>query len=244
MENQDGEFVLDIKEKYVIDTNNCDFEDEKDFSDNKRYIGLPAWDSNDGYRLMEKFASSLKNPAVRQELSDALNQKKGVFRAYRNILEQHPETEKIWFKFKEQKMKNEIILWYNALREEWGLEPIGFEPEDTSSLVLEDFVIKEELLIDPFGFLFVAETNNEDYAGEISAYLEEGILYVDIFEVAEEYRCMGLAKTLLSKLLEKADTEKLDVMIDVPAETDFFTRSLLLENFKPTMQTFVRKVSN
>jgi len=52
---------------------------------------------------------------------------------------------------------------------------------------------------------------------------------------------MGLGKTLLSKLLQRADAEKLDVSIDVPAESDFFVRSLLLENFKLSMQTFIRR---
>jgi len=241
MENQDGEFVLDTQERIIIDING--YLGDDDYYDESRYTFLPKWEPKDGFRLMEKFVSGLKNPITRQELTDALNKNKGVFRAFRDVLEQHPETEKMWFSFKNQKMKNEIINWYNALREEWGLEPIGIEPEDTSSLVLEDFVIREELLIDPFGFIFVAKTNNDEYAGEISAYLDEGILHVDIFEVEEEYRAMGLGKLLLSKLVERADAEKLDVSIDVPAETDFFTRSLLLENFKPVKQTFVRKGS-
>jgi GNAT superfamily N-acetyltransferase len=36
-------------------------------------------------------------------------------------------------------MKREILRWYNALREEWGLQRIGDEPEETGDLVLEDF---------------------------------------------------------------------------------------------------------
>jgi ribosomal protein S18 acetylase RimI-like enzyme len=36
-------------------------------------------------------------------------------------------------------MKREVIKWYNGLREEWGLEKIGTEPEDTEDLVTEDF---------------------------------------------------------------------------------------------------------
>jgi ribosomal protein S18 acetylase RimI-like enzyme len=39
-------------------------------------------------------------------------------------------------------MKEEVIAWYNSLREEWGLEPVGGEPEDTSSLVHEDFTLR------------------------------------------------------------------------------------------------------
>jgi len=232
MENQDNEFALDSQEGKIVSV--FDVNDE-------RYTFLPQWEPKDGFRLMEKFVSSLKNPVARQELTDALNKNKGVFRAFRDVLLQYPEIEKMFNAHKKQKMTTEVLNWYNALREEWGLEPIGAEPEDTSSLVLEDFVIKEEELIDPFGLIFYAETANGDYAGELNAYLDEGILCIDLFEVEEEYRAMGLGKTLLSKLLQRADAEKLDVSIDVPAETDFFARSLLLENFKPVKQTFIRR---
>jgi predicted GNAT family acetyltransferase len=97
---------------------------------------------------MEKFTLELKNPVVRSELSLALNKSKGVFRSFKNVLEQYPETEKLWFRFKNKKMKNKITSWYNLLREEWGLEPLGCEPEDISLLVLEDFVIRQGVVSD------------------------------------------------------------------------------------------------
>ena len=31
-------------------------------------------------------------------------------------------------------MRREILEWYNALREEWGLERLGEEPEETEVL--------------------------------------------------------------------------------------------------------------
>ena len=246
MENQDGEFVLDTKEIHVVDIYNNDYTDDPDFSDEERFISLPAWSSGDGYRLMEKFAFELKNPLVRNELSNALNRNKGVFRAYRSVLEQYPETEKLWFRFKEQKMKNEVIAWYNALREEWGLAPIGAEPEDNSSLVLEDFV----LINGSDDFCFTAETSNGERAGEINAALsaenqntqKNSLLQIKTLTVKPEYRGMGLGKTLLSKLLEKADIKGYDVSIDIPSETDFFSRALLLEEFKTCMRRFLRSI--
>ena len=234
MENQDGNFVLDCQKGIVVDTYNN--EDEPDWDD-ERFISLPKWDSAAGYRLMEKFAAGLKNPVARQELSNALNKNKGVFRAYRDILEQYPEIEKLWFNFKEQKMKNEVILWYNALREEWGLKPVGIEPEDDSSLVLEDFDIREE-----GKYNLKAHAANGDIAGTINADLNDGVLHINTLEVRAEYRGMGIGKTLLAKLLEKADVEKLDITIDIPADMDFFCRSLLLENFKCLTQRFIRKI--
>jgi GNAT superfamily N-acetyltransferase len=88
---------------------------------------------------MERFTAGLHNPLIREELSTALNRGKGVFRAFKDVIARHPEIEKLWFKFKDHGMKREIIRWYNALREEWGMELIGGEPEDTAGLVLEDF---------------------------------------------------------------------------------------------------------
>ncbi|MCL2805668.1 MAG: GNAT family N-acetyltransferase [Treponema sp.] len=236
MENQDGDFVLDIEERYVIDIHNNELDDDIDIEDENRFIGIPYWSSSDGYRLMERFAVIVKNPLLREELSFALNRNRGVFRAYRDVLAQHPEAEKQWYIFKEQAMKDEVLDWYNSLREEWGLEPIGTEPEDNTSLVQEDFDIKED-----DDFLFTAKNAAGDFAGSISAALNGSVLQINKFEVKEEYRCMGIGKTLLSKLLEKADNQKLNVTIDLPAETDFFARSLLLENFQPSMQRFVRK---
>ncbi|GBU27366.1 hypothetical protein R84B8_00896 [Treponema sp. R8-4-B8] len=229
MENQEEVFVFDTRKNQIVNSANID-------NDDKNYITLPQWSPKDGYRLMEKFTANLNNPVARHELSVALNKNKGVFRAFRNVLEQYPEVERMWLKYKDKKIRNKIIGWYNALREEWGLEPIGVEPEDTSSLVLEDFTFKEKN-----DFNITAENAAGELTGQITARAENKTLYIETLEVIPEYRGLGLGKTLLAKLLEKADKQNLDVSIDVPKDSDFFSRSLLLENFKPVMQRFTRK---
>jgi len=236
MENQDGDFLFDTQDRKIIDIFNEMIEEENDYNSD-RYISLPKWGSKDGYRLMEKFAVNLKSPLIRQELSNALNRKKGVFRAYRDVLSQYPESEKQWFAFKEQEMKDEVLAWYNSLREQWGLEPIGSEPEDNSSLILEDFLFKEKE--EKNIFTISALTEEGEIAGTINASKDEKTIHINILEVKEEYRGMGIAKTLLSKMLEKLYKMNLDITIDLPVETDFFARSLLLENFKPLMQRFI-----
>jgi len=271
MENQDGDFLLDTKEAIVVDIHNNEYEDEYDFNDDERFISLPEWGSNDGYRLMENFTAKLKNPIVRQELSAALNRNKSVFRSFRNVLEQYPETEKMWFNFKEQKMKDEVIAWYNSLREEWGLEPLGIEPEDNSSLVLEDFVLREgkdsdlenatalhkictqeredKIISDlyekmnpfvfPVDFCFIAENASGDFCGFICAVKDTpSHLQISLLEVKPEYRGLGLGKALLAKLLEKTRNCGFCITIDLPASTEYFARSLHLENFKPSVQRF------
>jgi GNAT superfamily N-acetyltransferase len=136
MEDQGRKFLVDTQEGVVVRIDEPAKAEEKG---KNRYVDLPKWDSSDGFRLMERFAASFRNPMVREELGGALNRGKGVFRAFKDILGQYPEAEKRWFLFKEQEMKREILRWYNALREERGLERIGEEPEETGDLVLEDF---------------------------------------------------------------------------------------------------------
>jgi len=144
MEDQMGEFMLDTVEGVVEGgPDGPDFTDEDldddDGEGGERYIDLPEWDSANGFRLMERFAAGFRNPIVRDELTSALSLGRGVFRAFKDTLGRHPEAEKLWFAYKDREMRREIIRWYNGLREEWGIEKIGVEPEDTDDLVLEDF---------------------------------------------------------------------------------------------------------
>ncbi|MDR3335369.1 MAG: GNAT family N-acetyltransferase [Treponema sp.] len=139
MEDQGADFLLDTEEGIIV--GGVD-------SDEERFIALPEWDSADGYRLMEHFTASLRNPLLREELTAALNRGKGVFRAFKDTLSHHPEAEKRWFSFKERELKKKITDWYNSLRDSWGLEHVGTEPEETDDLVLEDFIFRESVLKD------------------------------------------------------------------------------------------------
>ena len=138
MEDQDGEFRLDTQEGVVYTLEEIE-EMGEDPDDEDRYIPIPLWTSNDGFRLMEKFTASLRNPPVKNDLTNALDRGRGVFRAFKDVLTNYPPVERLWYAFKEREMKRAVLDWYNALREEWGLERIGEEPEETEDLVLEDF---------------------------------------------------------------------------------------------------------
>jgi GNAT superfamily N-acetyltransferase len=143
MEDQDGDFLLDMHEGVVVERGAVFDEDSDATGGPGRYIDLPTWNSADGYRLMERFAAGCKNTLIRAELTSALDQGKGVFRAFKDALNGYPEAEKRWFAFKKREMKQKIIRWYNALRDAWGLERIGTEPEETDDLVLEDFMFRK-----------------------------------------------------------------------------------------------------
>jgi ribosomal protein S18 acetylase RimI-like enzyme len=139
MEDQSGVFLLDTHEGILISTGN----ELSDTAADERYLSLPEWNPAEGFRLMERFTAGLRSPLIREELYSALNRGKGVFRAFKDAVARHPETEKLWHRFKKHEMRRDIIRWYNALRESWGLELIGGEPEETGSLVLEDFRFRE-----------------------------------------------------------------------------------------------------
>ena len=136
MEDQNEFYLLDSSVPVLLKK-----EEVPDF-DSDRYYTLPVWDSISGFKLMEQFVTVLKNTLVADKLRSTLLAGKGVFRNFKNVLKDYPEVEKQWFSFKEQKMKQVILSWYNELRDFWGLEQMGIEPEENSELVLDDFVFR------------------------------------------------------------------------------------------------------
>jgi len=266
MEDQDGLFVLDTRDGMVVNTD----DDDNDEDEEGRYISIPEWDSSDGFRLMERFAASLRNALVREELSAALDRGRGVFRAFKDTLSQHPEAEKLWYAYKEREMRREVISWYNALREQWGLELIGEEPEDIAALALEDFLFRKAATADiflaqelhricleempaadiftgmgewvfPGDMGFVAETAEGEFAGYVCAVRTAAHLNICALEIKPEYRGLGLGKAFIAHLLEQADSEKIsNVIIDLPAGQEHFARVLLREEFKPGVLRYCR----
>jgi GNAT superfamily N-acetyltransferase len=103
------------------------------------HVRLPRWGSAEGFHLMESFVTSLDNPAWREQLSRALTMGRGVFRAFKDVLKQDKEIEKLWFAYKERRLRSVIVSWYNANREARGLERLPEEPEETEELVMSDF---------------------------------------------------------------------------------------------------------
>jgi len=267
MEDQEGDFFVDTQEGIVISADDEEFDGG---AEEERYISLPEWDSSEGFRLMEHFTAALRNALIREELSAALDRGRGVFRAFKNTLAQYPETEKLWYAYKEREMKREVIAWYNALRESWGLELIGEEPEDIAGLTLEDFSFREGSGADaphaeklhkccldesvgadifsggwvfPGDISFVAHTSGGDFAAYVSAErMSETLLRICALETEQEYRGLGLGKTLISRLLDKADSLKIpNVTIDLPSGQDYFSRALLRESFKPCVTRYSRE---
>jgi ribosomal protein S18 acetylase RimI-like enzyme len=268
MEDQNDLFFVDTQQEVVVSGDELK-SDAPAADDESRYIDLPEWDSSEGFRLMERFAAGFRNPVIRKQLTAALERGKGVFRAFKDTLSEHPEAEQLWYAFKEQEMKKAIHRWYNALREEWGLERIGAEPEETENLVMEDFHVRaprptdppaaEELhcqclsdypglaadrpWVFPGDLAVIAETANGDFAGYGSAEILETTLRIAALEIKAEYRGLGLGEALLTRLLELPDREKCErILIDVPQESEGFSRVLLRESFEPYGIRYFKKI--
>jgi len=137
MENQMDEFVLDSETCLVVPQREIDRAE-----DDSRYFDLPEWTPADGYRLMDGFAGSLKNPIFREKLRSILNSGRGVFRGFKNVLKERPDLEKQWFLYKEREMKRRVTEWYAELCGYWDAREAGPEPEDTEDLFYGDFTMK------------------------------------------------------------------------------------------------------
>ena len=171
--------------------------------DSDRYYTLPVWDSISGFKLMEQFVSVLKNAFIAEKLRSTLLAGKGVFRNFKNVLKDYPEVEKQWFSFKEQKMKQVILSWYNELRDFWGLEQMGLEPEDNSELVQDDFSFR----------LFCGSDLNSLYSSVESAFGEINAEY--------DRESASVLSLLWKKQREFEDDKKSIIVICESVSEDF-----------------------
>lgn len=134
MEDQKEQYAADLDSGELVPLSTLG----ERYSD-ERYSRLPRWGSAEGFHLMESFVTSLDNPAYREQLSRALTMGRGVFRAFKDALKENKEIERLWFAYKEQRLRAVIVSWYNANREARGLAKLPAEPEETEELVMSDF---------------------------------------------------------------------------------------------------------
>lgn len=164
-------------ERYIFDMHRCDILSRNDMEgemDDVRYIEIPQWDSAKGFQLMEKFVVTLRNPLYRQRLQEVLTGGKGVFRKFKDVLNEREDIERLWFNFKEREMRRLVKEWYEQTCECLGLEMLGEEPEELDDLILSDFIIREGEERD-IGFLLKndREAFNDIFPDEDEKYISE-----------------------------------------------------------------------
>jgi GNAT superfamily N-acetyltransferase len=139
MENQDRDYYLDTDDATVVPEDQIDEEQV-----GERYLIVPEWRSVDGYNLMEQFVATLHNPIYRARLRAILASGRGVFRQFKDTVRERREIERLWFTFKERRMRELVIDWFNDVREREGLERLEELPAETETdqLIRTDFVFR------------------------------------------------------------------------------------------------------
>jgi GNAT superfamily N-acetyltransferase len=132
MEDQERKSAVDLESGEVLPAEGRSSEG---------YAKPPVWSSREGFKLMEDFLASVRQPSARNALSAALGRGRGVFKAFKAALAEHQELERAFRDFKIRAMRRTIAVWYDDLREARGLERLGPEPDDTDELVLSDLDI-------------------------------------------------------------------------------------------------------
>lgn len=144
MENQQTNYLFDIKEGELVPSDDPRIAAavENGEESEERFVELPNWRPVDGFHLMERFVAFIKNPIYRQEMRDALNGGRGVFRRFKDVLKRYEPLERQWFAFKEREMRQVVRDWYAAVTDSIVLSRLGEEPEETEELVLSDFILQ------------------------------------------------------------------------------------------------------
>jgi hypothetical protein len=79
-----------------------------------RYVRIPEREPPKAYKTMAEFIDTIKDPVLKEQLSNVLNGK-GAFRRFKDVLIEYPKERKRWHGYNAKAVKNEIIEWMNTL---------------------------------------------------------------------------------------------------------------------------------
>lgn len=134
MENQKDVFFFDIKQKRCVSAS------ESGEMERENLIPLPEWTPVHGFRLMEEFTGTVKNPVIREKLRETISVRTGVFKRFRQILSGYPEFDQAWRFFKKDRLKKTVYNWYQTISLAKELSDLGEEPEETYEIIRNDFI--------------------------------------------------------------------------------------------------------
>ena len=180
-------------------------------------VELPRWSSADGFDLMVRFAS--RNRAA--ELKKALSQGRGVFRAFKDVLDRDPALKQRWHSFKRHEMEKVVTAWYRQLRKREG----GHEGSpEMADVLLEDFSVvfsdtepDDAKLLEALGrdgyvplspfqdasFVSLLSPDNS-LVGMLVYRKETGVWHVVYYGVDAPWRGLGLFRLMFESLLSRA----------------------------------------
>ncbi len=106
----------------------------------------PAWTPADGFSLMEGFCAKLHQLELKLALRKTLSRGKGVFKAFREVLAEHPQEEALFKEYKYTLLRRHVEAWMDEMRESLGMARLGGEPEEFQDLLDEEFCIESQPL--------------------------------------------------------------------------------------------------
>lgn len=115
-----------------------------------RYISIPQMFSSEAYEIMIRFIATVEDENLTEKLHIAVDGK-GAFRRFKNVLLDYPEERERWFKFKDEKIREEVVEW---LKREGLIDPGEMKIEEASYKDLLKIGIEDEWKgIGPIGCL-------------------------------------------------------------------------------------------
>jgi hypothetical protein len=84
-----------------------------------RFIAIPSIGSQEGYRDMEAFIGTVRNPRLQERLEQAISGR-GAFRYFKDVLLDYPAERERWFQFERVRLHHRIFEWL----EEQGITPL------------------------------------------------------------------------------------------------------------------------
>lgn len=144
MEDQSNEYCVDLKEGVICE---LAFVEHRRKENPQRFLDIPEWYPSDGFRTMEKFVSSLRNPLYRERLRLVLQSGRGVFRQFKDVLHEQPSLERLWYYYKDREIRRRIFYWYERHDEAFRLTRLGEDTPDDGAdeLVREDFTVTSDV---------------------------------------------------------------------------------------------------
>lgn len=76
----------------------------------QRLIRIPRADSQEAYQDMERFVATVQNPALAEQLEQALGGR-GSFRRFKDVLARFPAEQERWYAYSEQQKRRRIDEW-------------------------------------------------------------------------------------------------------------------------------------
>ena len=113
------EYYLDLETGTILFTSELDPEEaplrlEQLEDECERYLPIPHLSSHESYQIMEDFIETVANKILKKNLAIAIAGK-GAFARFKGVLLEYPSERERWFKFKKEKVMNEILVWlYDA----------------------------------------------------------------------------------------------------------------------------------